>query len=335
MTKKKKTQPDGEDSSSSVVKRLLNFLWTVCILIFWFVWMCLTILLVGYILISGLVIYSTELKMEFIFFNRVRGPWFGNISACRDFGVVKCENFFLDGPSGKLGSWFISPASRQYITKEAYILYLHGNMASRAFDHRVQLYKRLSKMGYHILAIDYRGFGDSEGWPTEQGLVEDSKVAYRFLLEKARGHPIYIWGHSLGSAVAVQLAAWLNSEHSQLNGVFLEAPFNNITDGIKYSPLAAPLRQFLPNVEQYFDDVRNVFRSTHWITKVTSPILMLHDKKDHILNINLGRKLHLAAKSVGTTNVKFIELDEDLYHNDIYRAKNLKHIVSDFVFHTS
>lgn len=159
MTKKKKTQPDGEDSSSSVVKRLLKFLyvaiycrllmkiqsiitgkiitiffyrWTVCISIFWFVWMCLTILLVGYILISGLVIYSTELKMEFIFFNRgmletakiwfctgcikiifdydyiiVRGPWVGNISACRDFGVVKCENFFLDGPSGKLGSWYV------------------------------------------------------------------------------------------------------------------------------------------------------------------------------------------------------------------------------------
>ena len=60
-------------------------------------------------------------------------------------------------------------------------------------------------MGYHVLAIDYRGFGDSESFPTEEGLVEDAKAAYRWMVENYVAYPHYIWGHSLGSGVALQV----------------------------------------------------------------------------------------------------------------------------------
>ncbi|XP_002167315.2 lysophosphatidylserine lipase ABHD12 isoform X1 [Hydra vulgaris] len=301
----------------------------------WSLWSVLTFLVFCYIAFSALVLYSKEVKMEIIYSHRIRSPWFANLSSCKDFGLVKCEQVYLNGYAGKLGAWFISPASQQYITREAYILYLHGNMGSRAMHHRVQFYKRLSKMGYHILAIDYRGFGDSEGSPSEEGLVEDSKIAYKWLNNRARGFAIYVWGHSLGSAVAVQLSSWLNAERAQLNGVVLEAPFNNITDAIIQTPLALPLYQFLPNFESYLDDVKNVFLSTFWIQKVTSPTLILHDVSDSIININLARKLYAVAKANGSTNVRMIEFDEQLDHCEVSSAKQFKKLFSDFVFHTS
>jgi len=305
---------------------------TTCLWVFW----CLcTLALLTYVGLGLLVLYSKEAKMEIIFSHRIRSPLFANLSDCKSFGLIKCENVFIHGTDGRIGAWLVSPSSKQYIIKEAYILYLHGNMGSRAQTHRVKLYQKLSKMGYHILAIDYRGFGDSEGFPTEEGIVQDSKSAYKWMAERYPGFPLYIWGHSLGSAVAVQVAAWLNSEHSRVNGVILEAPFNNMTDAILQTPLAAPVASLIPNFESYLSDVKNVFKSSYWIKKVTTPIKILHDKSDHIINIALGRRLFYASKEVGSCNVDMVELDENLRHCYIYAAKKLKGIMSNFIYSTS
>lgn len=301
----------------------------------WVFWCSCTFLLIAYLTFGVVILYSKTAKMEVIFSNRIRSPWFANLSDCKSFGIIKCENIQIRGTDGMLGAWLISPSSKQYIIREAYILYLHGNMGSRALEHRVKMYKKLSKMGYHILAIDYRGFGDSDGFPTEQGLVEDGKVAYRWLLDRYHSYPLYIWGHSLGSAVGVQVAAWLNSELSRLNGLILEAPFNNLTDAIKQTPLAAPVAPFIPNFESYLDDVKNVFRSSYWIQKVNTPTIIIHDRSDHIINIALGRRLLLSSKELGLSNVNMVELDENLYHQNIYAAKKLKAIVGNFIYNTS
>jgi len=302
--------------------------------IFWSLWTLLAIVTIAYISFGLLMLYSTQMKMEVIFMNRLNQPFFANLSNCNEFGIVKCENIVLDGGQGKIGAWMISPSTDQYITKEAYILYLHGNMGSRALAHRVEMYKKLSRMGYHILTIDYRGFGDSDGSPTEFGLLEDAKIGYKYLKERAHGHATYIWGHSLGSAVGVQLAAWLNTENSRLNGLILEAPFNNMFDGIKHSHLAAPVIPFIPNFDSYIEDVKEVFKSDYWIKKVFSSTLILHDVSDHILNIKLARKLYFSAKETGSSNVHMIELNEKLYHNDIYKAKHFIKYIEEFMEHT-
>merc|ERR1712168_687626 len=101
----------------------------------WIFWGFCTILMIVFICGGLLLLYSREAKMEVIFLNRIRTPWFANLSDCRSFGLVKCENIYIRGRDGLLGSWFISPSSKQYITREAYILYLHGNMGSRALSH--------------------------------------------------------------------------------------------------------------------------------------------------------------------------------------------------------
>lgn len=337
--KKKDTDKDGAEDEEEYTDEGKGKNGNMCTSIFYFVgwgtWFVLTVMVVSYLTFGLLTLYSTQMKMEMIFLNRLNTPFFGNLSNCKEFGIVKCENLILDGGQGKLGAWLVSPSTEKYITRQAYILYLHGNMGNRALEHRVLLYKKLSRMGYHILTFDYRGFGDSDGYPTEYGLLEDAKVAFKYLKERAHGHAVYIWGHSLGSAVGVQLASWLNTEHSRLNGMILEAPFNNITDGIKNSPLAAPIIPFIPNFDDYIDDVKDVFRSDYWIKKVTSPSLILHDVSDHILNINLARKLYFSSKENGASNIHMIELNEKLFHNDIHRARHFIKYIDEFIEHTS
>jgi len=329
------TEGETEVVGTEQKKSLGSKLWSGLCTFAWMFWSICTFTLILYICGGLFILFSKEAKMEVIFSNRIRTPWFANLTDCTSFGLVKCENIYIQGRDGKLGAWLISPSSKQYITREAYILYLHGNMGSRALSHRIKMYQKLSKLGYHILAIDYRGFGDSDGFPTEEGLVEDSKVAYTWMVDKYVGYPHYIWGHSLGSAVAIQVAASLNSKHSRLNGLILEAPFNNMTDAIKQTPLAAPIAPFIPNFDSYIQDVKNVFRSDYWIQKVTTPTMMLHDKSDSIINVALGRRLYISAKEVGSTNVEMLELNENLGHQDIYAAKKLKGIVSNFIYNTS
>ena len=310
---------------------------TMCGTFIWWFWFLCTSLLVAYIFFAALVLYSKAVKMEMIFSHRFTAPWFANLSDCSSYGLTSCENLQLSTETGdKLGAWLISPYNKQIIERDAYILYLHGNGGSRGDSHCVDLYNKLSRLGYHVLAIDYRGFGDSEGSPTEAGLIEDAKIAFQLLAKRSSPFPVYIWGHSLGSAVAVQLAAWLDSEHSpedlRLSGVILEAPFNNIFDGIKYTPLAVPLVSVVPEdlFESYISDVRDVFQSSYWIQQITSPLLILHDTSDGVIDISLGRKLYHAAKDVGLLNVKMVEFEENLGHFQIHASEKLRSVLSNF-----
>lgn len=83
-------------------------------------------------------------------------------------------------------------------TKNPIVLYLHGNTGSRANGHRMELYKTLRKLGYHVIAIDFRGFADSsDHMPTEKGCVLDSLAAYTYV-KNITNNPLYVYGHSLG-----------------------------------------------------------------------------------------------------------------------------------------
>lgn len=86
-------------------------------------------------------------------------------------------------------------------TKDPIVLYLHGNTGTRANGHRVDLYKTLRKIGYHVIAIDYRGFADSSDIsPTEDGCVSDAFAIYRYIKNLTHS-PIFVYGHSLGNLI--------------------------------------------------------------------------------------------------------------------------------------
>ena len=97
---------------------------------------------------------------------------------------------------------FIPAALKAYPT----VLYLHGNAATRAVPTRVQIYSTFSsRMQVNILAIDYRGFAESTGYPTERGAIDDALSAIKWLVRQgAKPGDILIIGHSLGAGIATQ-----------------------------------------------------------------------------------------------------------------------------------
>jgi uncharacterized protein len=128
--------------------------------------------------------------------------------------------------------------------------------------------------------MSYRGYGGSGGSPSESALLHDAAVAYDFAGARYDASRIVAWGFSLGTGVAVAVAA----EHP-LGGLILEAPYTSIAD------LAARAFPFLP-VRPF---VRDSFRSDRRIARGTAPLLIMHGGRDPAIPIAFGEKLFALA----------------------------------------
>ena len=118
------------------------------------------------------------------------------------------------------------------------VLYLHGNAHNRAQPHRVGLYRQLLSLGYYVLAVDYRGYGDSS--PVELGeasVVADARAALHWVTSKLGDRArVVVWGHSLGTAIASHMVADWDLEtggDSPVSGLVLESPFNNMLEEVQ------------------------------------------------------------------------------------------------------
>ena len=133
--------------------------------------------------------------------------------------------------------------------------------------------------GSSVLIVDYRGFGRSEGRPTERGLYRDADAAYEYLIRQ--GYPpeqIVLHGESLGSAVAVDLAA-----RRLCAGLILECPITSVSDmAAKVVPVVGPLF------------VRG-FNARRKIANVNVPVLIIHGDDDRLVPYAMGRALFEAA----------------------------------------
>ncbi|XP_042338785.1 lysophosphatidylserine lipase ABHD12-like, partial [Plectropomus leopardus] len=151
---------------------------------------------------------------------------------------------------GKQADWYDSTFSSTHSA----ILYLHGNAGTRGGDHRVQLYKVLSSLGYHVVTFDYRGWGDSDGSPSEGGMTSDALFMYDWLKHRLDDKtPLYIWGHSLGTGVATNLVRRLCDRGSPPDALILESPFTNIREEAKSHPFSMVYR-YLPGFDWFFLD---------------------------------------------------------------------------------
>jgi len=134
--------------------------------------------------------------------------------------------------------------------------------------------------GTGLVALSYRGYAGSSGRPSEKGLLQDAAAAYAFASALYPASKLVLWGFSLGSGVAVALAA-----DRQAGGVILEAPYSSIAD------VAAAAFPFLP--VRYF--VKDPFHSDRRIAKVTVPLLIMHGARDATIPIALGERLFALA----------------------------------------
>jgi len=179
----------------------------------------------------------------------------------------------------QLVAWEIPPPAGD--TLPFWLLVLHGNAGNLATPGRPAHDRQLHDMGLGVLALDYRGYGESDGTPDEAGLYTDARAAYDHL--RAAGIPaerIILYGHSLGSGVAVELATTVAAA-----GLILEGAFTSVAD------LAGELYPWLPIHWM----VRNRFESLERIGTVRMPILVIHGRADTVIPISHGRRLFAAA----------------------------------------
>ncbi|KAK8403096.1 hypothetical protein O3P69_000955 [Scylla paramamosain] len=300
--------------------------------------------------------YSPGLQRFFLFLNTVTTPI--SLNRPEDVGLPGTRNFYLKTDKDvTIGIWHILPRSlihsvpddvREWPVwyesslkqQQPIILYLHGNKGSRAESHRVELYNKLRKMDYHVITLDYRGYGDSSSVaPSEEGLVADAKAVFRYLRDKSGHSPLFVWGHSLGTGVSCHALSELCQENLCPQGLVLEAPFNNLHDEIRLNPLSQVFHS-LPYFDWAFiDPIRdsgNEFKSDSHITHIACPVLILHAQDDIVVPIELGRKLYKAAKDARLPDampVTFVELEAEygFGHLDIPHAPNFLSIIRKFV----
>jgi hypothetical protein len=157
--------------------------------------------------------------------------------------------------------------------------------------------------GYGLLLAEYRGYGGNPGLPTEEGLYNDARAFLQWLRMEKGVEPsdTVLYGESLGTGVAVQMAAEAGAKEVPYRALILEAPFSAAVD------LARETYPFLPvNLL-----MRDQFKSREKIGNIHTPLLILHGNKDEVVPLQSGQALFEAAHNPKT----FIVIDGGTHHN--------------------
>lgn len=178
------------------------------------------------------------------------------------------------------------------------LLYLHG--ARWNLTGSVTRIERWRRLGFDVLAIDYRGFGRStDASPTESLSYEDAQAAWDWLGRAEPGRPRVIVGHSLGGAIAAELAA----RHPEAAGVVLEATFTSIRDMVAHTAWRLlPVGLILT---QEFDTLSK-------IPRIRSPLLIVHGTRDAIVPYEMGERLFAVATAPSR---RFLRVEGGSHHN--------------------
>jgi uncharacterized protein len=219
----------------------------------------------------------------FLFLTQSRHIYFPTdaVGATPEHAGIAYEPVTFSSADGvALTGWFI-PSARAQGT----ILFCHGNGGNISF--LLETVKLFHDLDWNLLVFDYRGYGASEGTPTEEGTYQDGEAAWRYLVG-ARGiapGTIVIMGRSLGGAVAV----WLARRHAT-RGLILESTFTSLSDMAgeiyPYFPVRWLLRYRYPTIDLIGD--------------VSAPLLVIHSRDDETIPFRQGQDLFAKATSPKT-----------------------------------
>jgi fermentation-respiration switch protein FrsA (DUF1100 family) len=191
-------------------------------------------------------------------------------------GFPQAEEHVLTSADGeKVIAWLV-PAKLGHPV----VLFFHGNGDTLAG--LVGRFRGITADGTGLVALSYRGYAGSSGRPSEAGLLLDAAAAYAFAAARYKPDQIVVWGFSLGTGVAVALAA----DHP-IGRLILEAPYTSIADVASLLPLFR-----LVTVRWL---IRDQFRSDQRIARVTVPLLIMHGRRDLVIPIALGERLFALA----------------------------------------
>jgi fermentation-respiration switch protein FrsA (DUF1100 family) len=192
----------------------------------------------------------------------------------------------------RVNAWYLPNSASEKV-----LLWFHGNAEN--IGHGLEHLRFYSRLGVNVLALDYRGFGKSGGSPDETGVYRDADAAYDYLIRERHIQPqnIIVFGHSLGGAVATDLAS-----RRECGGLIVQSSFTSAKDMARRM-FRIPLLEYIP---------RSQFDSLAKIRRVRAPILIVHGTRDHVVPFSMGQRLFAAAPEP-----KFFFPVEDAGHNNL------------------
>lgn len=220
------------------------------------------------LILGGAVLYLRYIEKRSLFYPTREMEY-----SPKEIGLAFEEVTFKTKDNLNIYGWFLPCREAEWT-----VLFCHGNAGN--ISHRLQKLKFFYDLGCNVFIFDYRGYGRSEGMPSEKGLYIDAQAAYDYLLSRRlKAGQIVGFGESLGGAVIVDLAY-----ASRLAGLILEGTFSNAKDMVRI------IYPFLP-----FWIFASRLDSLSKIKSITSPKLLVHSINDEIVPYKLGKKLYLAA----------------------------------------
>jgi fermentation-respiration switch protein FrsA (DUF1100 family) len=256
---------------------------------FWFntgfIWRLARIML---LLCAGIVIAVMAFEDKLIYFPSRYPDGFWDVDSIQSHEgeiVPKVEDCYFETSDGlRLHGWLCVPHRKSGslltpVPTEMVLLWFHGNAGN--ITYRYDMIRGMMELPVEVFIIDYRGYGKSEGKPTERGLYLDARAAWEYLTS-TRGIPaerIVVFGKSLGGAPAIDLAS-----HVEPAGLIVQSSFTSASD------MAATVLPFFPTVF-----LHTKMDSIHKIASVHCPKLFIHSPADEIIPYKLGRRLYEAA----------------------------------------
>ena len=233
------------------------------------------VLIGGGVLVLAAILLTEVLQQRLLYH-----PEPGRVSPA-EAGLAGVAEREITAPDGaKILTWQ-AQAGPGYPT----ILYFHGNAGS--FQDRSERIGKYQARGFGMVMMTYRGYGGRDGTPSERANVSDAKAVYRALVaDGIAPRDIVLYGESLGTGVAVQVAA-----EYEVGGVILDAPFTSIVDVAEIFYPYLPARLLMTDR----------YETSRHLSGVTAPMLIIHGEADTIVPVEMGREL--AANAAGPVKI--------------------------------
>lgn len=241
------------------------------------------------VLLYALWVKTFENRMIYFPYKYPNGFW-----QLEGAGINVEDCYFQTQDKVKLHGWFVSAKDAKWT-----VLCCHGNGGNITFCiDQLRFFQTYLNM--NALVFDYRGYGRSEGYPSEEGLYKDADATYDYLVNTKKIPPerLILYGHSLGGAVAIDLAS-----RKQCAGLIVESAFTSAREIAREILLFRPASWI----------IRSKFDSIEKIKKVQVPVLIMHGTRDETIPIRFGKRLFDAAKEP-----KFFYEIDGAGHNDTY-----------------
>ncbi|MEZ6062741.1 MAG: alpha/beta hydrolase [Planctomycetaceae bacterium] len=285
----------------------------------------LRVLLIAYLLVVVLLAFLQRRLMYFpATADRLPVAAFGGLKtlypAAEDVRI-RCDD------AVEIGGWLLTKEPVDHAADPAgrpLVLFFHGNAGNRAG--RQFWYQLLSDCGVDILAIDYHGYGESQGTPTQAALYSDADATWSYAVDTLRYKPsqILVMGVSLGSAPAVHLASARSAAGKPPAGLVTVAAFSSMVNVAASHYPWLPVRAVL--ADRYPSDEK--------IKLVTCPLLQFHGDRDTVVDQKFGKQLFAAAPDASRSKVpkRWIELRRT-GHNDLIAnsGRTIQAELADFV----